>query len=30
LGFLIIFSVFDEVTWNEQGNEITLLKYKRC
>ena len=29
-GFLIIFSVFDEVTWNEQGNEITLLKYKRC
>jgi response regulator of citrate/malate metabolism len=27
-GFLIIFSVFDEVTWNEQGNEITLVKYK--
>jgi CheY-like chemotaxis protein len=27
-GLFIVLSLFDEITWNEKGNEIKLVKYK--
>jgi DNA-binding response OmpR family regulator len=27
-GLFIVMSLFDEITWNEKGNEIKLVKYK--